>query len=71
MSLNRKTLKVICGNSKPMIYDGNATKDFEGIKHIVIIDYFKTTYLLKSLSFKLKFLFSLCSVNKCSTFCIF
>lgn len=46
MSLNRKTLKVICGNSKPMIYDGNATKDFEGIKHIVIIDYFKTTYLL-------------------------
>ena len=46
MSLNRKTLKVICGNSKPMIYDGNATKDFEGIKHIVIIDNFKTTYLL-------------------------
>ena len=29
-----------------MIYDGNATKDFEKIIHTVIIDYFKTTYLL-------------------------
>ena len=29
-----------------MIYDGNAAKDFEKIKHTDIIDYFKTMYLL-------------------------
>ena len=34
LSLNSKTFRVICDNSKPVTYNGNATEDFERLKQI-------------------------------------
>ena len=65
MLLNSKTFKVICGNSKPVIYVRNVNKDFERIKHTVIIRVVNIGYRIQFRSRYRQYILSCASIAYC------